>query len=288
MIKGVLVICGIFLVTVVVLGLIGMFSTIQWDRIVVPPVCPVPATNPVGVVDFVVREQTIKLWAERTQGLAYEIGWLQQRLDVLETPEPEPVPAVNPVDVMDSVVHIDVKTEYGSWQGSGVYIGDGIILTAGHVVEDAKSFTITFEDGCVYDSNDYYQEEVSDVGFILLDNSVCHAPIVFDNRVLGRGESVWVLGSPYGTEFLFTVSKGIISNTTLDCDGYFGGKPIFMADAASYPGNSGGPVVDSDGEIIGILVGGYGRSDNLSICIRVDVIVLSLNKYLAQLELERL
>ena len=192
-------------------------------------------------------------------------------------------------DVMDSVVHIAVETEYGGWQGSGVYIGDGIILTAGHVVEGAIQFTVTFEDGCIYDSNDYYQEEVSDVGFILLDsNSVCHSPIPFDNRVVGRGDSVWVFGSPYGTEFLFTVSEGIISNTTLTCDGYFGDKPIFTTDAASYPGNSGGPVVDSDGEIIGILVGGYGYADNLSICIRVDVIVLSLNKYLAQLELERL
>ncbi len=201
---------------------------------------------------------------------------------------PAPVPAVNPVDAMDSVVHISVETEYGGWQGSGVYIGDGMILTAGHVVEGAKSFTVTFEDGCVYESEKFYKEEVSDVGFILLGSSVCHIPVSFDNRGLIRGETVWVLGSPYGTEFLFTVSQGIISNTTLTCDGFFGDKPLFMTDAASYPGNSGGPVVDSDGEIIGILVGGYGGNDNLSICVRVDVIVLSLAKYKAELALGQL
>lgn len=218
---------------------------------------------------------------------------------IVEPNEVEILPAVvNPVDIMSSVVHIAVRADdwayneyfnqYGSWQASGVYIGDGIILTAGHVVEDAVSFTVTFEDGCVYDSNEFYQEEVSDVGFILIGDGLCHTPVDFDNRVIVRGEQVWVLGSPYGTEFLFTVSKGIISNTTATCDGFFGEKPIFVTDSASYSGNSGGPVVDSDGEIIGILVGGYGRSDNLSICVRVDVIVLSLNKYMAQLELERL
>ncbi len=197
---------------------------------------------------------------------------------------------VNPVDVMESVVHIAVETEYGGWQGSGVYIGGGLILTAGHVVDGATNFILTFEDGCVYESEEFYKEDVSDVGFILLDtgDSVCHTSIPFDNRTLARGEDVWILGSPYGTEFLFTVSKGIVSNTTLTCDGFFGEKPIFMVDAASYPGNSGGPVVDEDGEIIGILVGGYGSYDNLSICIRVDVIVLSLEKYKAQLKLENL
>jgi len=195
---------------------------------------------------------------------------------------------INFANVMESVVHISVDAEYGGWQGSGVYIGDGLILTAGHVVDGAESFTVTFENGCVYDSNDFYQEEMSDVGFILIEDVDCHTPIPFDNRSLDRGEAAWVFGSPYGTEFLFTVSEGIVSNNTLTCGGFFGEKSIFMVDAASYPGNSGGPVVDSEGEIIGILVGGYGYSDNLSICIRVDVIVLSLDKYLAKLALERL
>lgn len=207
-----------------------------------------------------------------------------------------------PVDVMQSVVHIrvyenedsyDYYDDYedcGGWQGSGVYIGDGLILTAGHVVEGAVSFTVTFEDGCIHESSTFYQEGASDVGFIsiILDPCCEHLRTEFDVRVPQRGEGVWILGSPYGTEFQFSVSKGIVSNTTLTCDGFFGEKPIFMVDAASYPGNSGGPVVDSDGEIIGILVGGYGYADNLSICIRVDVIMLSLDKYLAELALERL
>lgn len=211
---------------------------------------------------------------------------------------------ITPNDVMKSVVHIratveyddwemecvDLNTNFDGWQGSGVYVGNGLILTAGHVVEDANHFEVTFEDGCVYESIITYGEELSDVGFIRIEdaNGIDYTPVVFDTRELSRGEDVWILGSPYGTDFLFTLTKGIISNVTITCDGFFGEKPIFMTDAASYPGNSGGPVVDVDGEIIGILVGGYGYADNLSICVRADVCYQAMQVYLEMLEMENL
>jgi len=232
-------------------------------------------------------ENNVSMWGERTTGLRYEIEWLQKRLDVLEIPKPEPV-IFRSNDIMQSVVHIEVDA---GWQGSGSYVGNGLILTAGHIVGGegygAMEFTIMFEDGTKYISTEFYLEETADVGFIYIGD--CNSPVLeFDDEVLNRGDVAFVYGNPYGWDYCFSVTKGIVSSINRDCEGYFGEKIMLQVDAASWPGNSGGPVVDDEGEIIGILVGGVWGSDNLSLCIPVNICEQAMTTYLSILKMAEL
>jgi S1-C subfamily serine protease len=239
------------------------------------------------VVREVEREKPVpvELIAGPEREVIYVCGYLQPPAGIL--------PAIRSQqdmieDTMGSVCHIRVLSEFGSWQGSGSYIGDGLILTAGHVVEDALSFTITFHDGTVVEATEYYMEPTMDVGFINV-GVLCREALEFDARRLRWGDVTFILGNPLGWDNCFSVSKGIVSSLDKDHDGFFGDKLMYNSDAAAYPGNSGGPVVDEDGEIIGILVGGYtGGYDNLSLCVPTEVVIASRNIYLAQLELERM
>lgn len=236
---------------------------------------------------FTQFENDIITWSERTSGLRFEIEWLQGRLDVLETPKPtlpEATIIFNPDTIMQSVVHIEADA---GWQGGGSYVGNGLILTAGHVVDEGWSFTITFEDGTEYISTEFYLEETADVGFIFIGD--CNSPVLtFDDDGYSRGDTSFVYGNPFGWDYSFSVTKGIISSVNRDCDGFFGKKIMLQVDAASWPGNSGGPVTDEEGEIIGILVGGIWGSDNLSLCIPGKICKQSMRIYLEILKLEEM
>ena len=186
-----------------------------------------------------------------------------------------------PNKAMQSVVHISADA---GWQGSGVYVGNGLILTAGHVIEGGWSFTVTFEDGTIRESCKSYQESMADVGFIYLEDYDGYS-LGFNSDECNRGDDVYIFGSPFGWEYNFSVTKGIISSINRDCGGFFGDKIMFQSDAASYPGNSGGPVTDDEGEIIGILVGGVGGSDNISLIVPADICEASMEVYLAILRL---
>jgi len=104
---------------------------------------------------------------------------------------------------------------------------------------------------------------------------------------LKKGLDVFVIGCPFGYELRFTVTKGIISGLERDCDGFFGEKLILQVDAQSWPGNSGGPVYNMRGQIIGILVGGYYNADGIGLCIPSDVINGILNIYQAERKIEK-
>ena len=187
--------------------------------------------------------------------------------------------------VMQSVVHIGASGDYGDWQGSGVYVGNGLILTAGHVVDGADTFVVSFEDSqSSYASSTFYKEPTADVGFILLEG-YDGPTLVFDNDGYDRGDTAFIFGSPFGWDYKFSVSKGIIASVQRDCDGFFGEKILLQSDAASYPGNSGGAVTDDEGEIIGILVGGMWGSDNISLIIPADICRQSMRIYLEILKL---
>jgi S1-C subfamily serine protease len=181
---------------------------------------------------------------------------------------------------MDCVVHIeaidkdaqefyydDYTNSYKlgqKWQGSGCFVTeDGVILTAGHVVNEADEFIITLRDGTVLHSTVSMEADNTDVGFIKVDKENC-SYLNFSSLELSLGDTVYIYGHPYGMDNLWSLSKGIVSNLDRDCGGFFGVYNMYQSDAASWPGNSGGPVMTESGRIVGVLVGGVRGSDSMS------------------------
>lgn len=191
-----------------------------------------------------------------------------------------------------SVVYVQGQDYEGNplWSGSGVIISeDGLILTAAHVVDGADKFKVILSDGReFYSEKSWHRHDISDVGFIQLeDANELQVSYLGKSNNLKKGLDVFVIGCPFGYELRFTVTKGIISGLERDCDGFFGEKLILQVDAQSWPGNSGGPVYNMRGQIIGILVGGYHNADGIGLCIPSDVINGMLNIYQAERKIEK-
>lgn len=184
-----------------------------------------------------------------------------------------PTPMVNIQDVIDramkAVVYVRVNGEEG-WGGSGVYVGKGLIMTARHIVKDGESFSVTFENGNEYLSCCAMFDPDVDVGFIFISEPDC-IPLGFSTEKSRRGDTVYLLGNPYGLSLKFSVTRGIVSNTNREHDGLFGNKPVIQIDAGAYPGDSGGPVINEKGEIVAMNVATFGSGDNTNACIPADV-----------------
>ena len=183
-----------------------------------------------------------------------------------------------------SVVYVETIDEYGSrlWSGSGVIISSyGLILTAGHVIDRAEAFKIILPDGREFWSNESYLSNITDVGLIRIDAEKLPFSYLGNSDNLRKGEEVFIIGSPLGIELQNTVTAGIISGLKRDID-FFGEKLMIQSDSQSWPGNSGGPVYNMNGRVVGILVGGYWGADGISLIIPSNIIKLVLNCYSAE------
>jgi len=228
-------------------------------------------------------------------------GLLNLKRDIYKPQAPVNYKYFQPEQLMNSVVHILAEVEYytyhshsyrhyNSWQGSGCLIKEDLILTAAHVVNGANKFTITFSDGSVYVSSDFWYSEVTDVGFIRIEPTDKKVLSFGDSDKLKLSDDVWIFGSPFGVDFdyQFSVTRGIVSGLDREYDSFFGEKNCHWVDAASWPGNSGGPVVNKHGEIIGILVGGISYNECLSVIIPSNVAKQCLSIYEEECKLERI
>ena len=137
--------------------------------------------------------------------------------------------------------------------GSGVIIDEkGIILTNNHVVEDATDLKVTLQKGKTYQAELVRSDAKTDLAVIRITDSVRDLPTV----KLGNSDNVrigqWVLavGSPF--QLPHTVSAGIVSATGRSGLGVAQYENWIQTDAAINPGNSGGPLVNLDGEVVGI------------------------------------
>ena len=183
-----------------------------------------------------------------------------------------------------SVIYIEAVDEYNShlWSGSGVIISpDGLVLTAGHVIDGAEAFKIILSDGQEFWSDKSYLSNVTDVGLIQIDAEKLPFSYLGNSDNLHKGEEVFIIGSPLGIELQNTVTAGIISGLKRDID-FFGEKLMIQSDAQSWPGDSGGPVYNMNGRVVGILVGGYWGADGISLIIPSNIIKLVLNCYSAE------
>ena len=168
-------------------------------------------------------------------------------------------------EVLPSVVH----SRCARWQGSGVAISEDIVVTARHVV-DGINYTITLNDGTKVKGIQAISHKDYDVGFIKVDQKILKLAKFGSIKDCVLGQSIFIIGSPYGQINFNSVTLGVISGLDRDWDGlsYYGGpygwKVAFTSDASAHPGNSGGPVFTMDGVVRGLLVGGFSPVLNCS------------------------
>ncbi|WDZ97863.1 DegQ family serine endoprotease [Herbaspirillum sp. WKF16] len=140
--------------------------------------------------------------------------------------------------------------------GSGFIISaDGIILTNAHVVEGASEVYVTLTDKREFKAKIVGSDTRTDVAVLKIDGSNLPRLTMGDSDKIRAGEWVLAIGSPFGLEN--TVTAGIVSAKARDTGDYL---PLIQTDVAVNPGNSGGPLINLKGEVIGINSQIYSRS----------------------------
>ena len=140
--------------------------------------------------------------------------------------------------------------------GSGVIIRpDGYIVTNNHVVSGATKITVTTNDNQKFDATVVGTDPATDVAIIKVDAQNLPTIPMGDSDQLRLGEWVLAIGSPLGEQLRSTITAGIVSakgRSMPDGSGEFKIESFIQTDAAVNPGNSGGALVNKEGELVGI------------------------------------
>ncbi len=150
-----------------------------------------------------------------------------------------------------AVVTVIVTTRQGRGSGSGVVITEqGHIVTNNHVVENATGLRVLFADGTLQEARLIGTDPLNDIAVIRVQGAVPGVASIGDSTKLQPGETVLAIGSPLGN-FRNTVTAGVVSalNRSLPGTGLEG---LIQTDAAINSGNSGGPLINLAGEVVGI------------------------------------
>ena len=160
---------------------------------------------------------------------------------------------------------VNITTEVGgtvpagvlppSGVGTGVIIDtEGHILTIDHVLEDARSTTVTLHNDADYPAEVVGRDPATDLAVIKIDAGGLVPATLGKSSDLLVGEDVVAIGYALGFEGPPTVSKGVVSalGRTIDTERHITMTDLIQTDASVNPGNSGGPLVNSMGEVIGI------------------------------------
>jgi serine protease Do len=158
-------------------------------------------------------------------------------------------------------------------EGSGFIVSpDGYILTNTHVVADADEVTVRMTDRREYPAKVVGMDRRTDVAVLKIEGKNLPVVKLGDPAKLRPGEWVLAIGSPF--TFENTVTAGIVSATGRAMPGEDGLVPFIQTDVAVNPGNSGGPLFNLNGEVVGINSQIYSRSGGwmgLSFAIPIDV-----------------
>lgn len=167
------------------------------------------------------------------------------------------------------------RVQRTEWTGSGFAIANGYIATNYHVTDGAKSIRIKGVDGNMQKAYKGYvvaSDKENDISILkIVDkdfNGFGEIPYSIGKATVEAGDEIFVLGYPLtstmGEEIKLT--QGIISATS----GYKGDPSLYQISAAVQPGNSGGPLFNEDGAVIGIICGTHSDAENANYAVKVS------------------
>lgn len=169
-------------------------------------------------------------------------------------------------------------TDEKSGIGTGFLVKDGYVFTNKHVVEASLTYKVVLNDGkTTFDVSEVNKDPLNDFAILKINTDGKELPYLDlgDSDSIRVGQTVVAIGNALG-ELGNTASKGIISGIgrTIEAGSGLGGSEVLdnviQTDAALNPGNSGGPLIDLDGKVIGINVARVVNGDNLGFSIPIN------------------
>jgi S1-C subfamily serine protease len=157
--------------------------------------------------------------------------------------------------------------------GSGViFNSNGWILTNHHVVEGGEKFDVELNDGRVLSGSVYGIDTLTDLAIVKVDATNLPTASIGESDALKVGQLVVAIGSPLGT-YSNSVTSGIVSakGRSITTDGNQSLTNLIQTDAAINPGNSGGPLLDADGNVVGINTAIASNSNGIGFAIPIDI-----------------
>lgn len=185
------------------------------------------------------------------------------------------------VVTIDTTVTSQVRGSRGAPSGTGVgsgfiYNADGYILTAAHVVEGASQITVTLQDGRTFNGTVAARDLALDVAVVKIEASGLPTISLGKSSALKIGQTVLAIGDPLG-EYPGSVTVGIVSgldrSVTVADELTRQGRDLtglIQTDAAINQGNSGGPLIDTSGSVIGIISAGSSSAQGIGFAVPID------------------
>jgi Tol biopolymer transport system component len=210
-------------------------------------------------------------WAPRKRGVFVSA-------DAIIIPNTEALPAMTTQEIANRVRAATVRIENGSGGGGSGFIidSDGLVVTANHVITDAKTITVFLDDGRRFTATIIGRDLVRDLALLRIPATGLPSLELGDISQTALGSDVFVGGYPLGLSG-FTINKGQASSIKYDTgrNGY-----VVQMDATINPGNSGGPLLNPRGQVIGVIRSVITGADGVKLATSIN----TLRTYLERLK----
>ena len=252
---------AVLLVVVIFLcGLVSVLGVVNIRLFAQLNALPDPQEDPLSIVN---RDATEPAGQETEPSFPQVTEYLEESASFVLNPSPASIPNVpqegglSLQEIYDkaipSVVSISCQGRYEGSTGTGVVLSEaGYIVTNCHVISGAEVITVRLTDERSFQAELIGMDEVSDLAVLKIQAEGLIPAEFGDSAVLRVGDSVAAIGDPLGTEFRGTLTNGIVS--AINRDVTTGGRTLTLiqTNAALNSGNSGGPLINCYGQVIGI------------------------------------
>lgn len=174
----------------------------------------------------------------------------------------------------DAVVTIAVKTPQGDKLGSGFFISrDGKLVTNFHLISGAQKVLVKMKNGHAFAPTDIVNlDPAKDIAVLKIDRRTSKYFNMADSNAVVIGQRVCTIGSPQGLEA--SISDGLVSSIRMDSIG----MKVFQISVPLSQGSSGGPLIDLNGDVVGITTAGMNSGENLNFAVPINYVRILLKK----------